>query len=196
MTKICRKDQKDLTRMKLVDAAIKTFSAQGITATTTADVAKAAGVSHGTVFLHFPCRDDLVFAAIRKFGRHLCAAFKAHTQNNVKNLRGVLKAHLQVLEEFEDFYSKLVMEAHLLSPKIKSFFFILHASVSHRMFINAEHEMREGKIRSIKKPLLFNTWIALVHYYITHKDIFSPKKSVIREKGPELLDHFMQLVKT
>lgn len=196
MTKICRKDQKDLTRKKLIDAAINTFARQGITATTTADVAKAAGVSHGTVFLHFPCRDDLVFAAISRFGRHLCAAFKAHTQNNVKNLRGVLKAHLQVLEEFEDFYSRLVREAHLLSPRIKSYFFIIHASVSHRMFINAEYEMNEGKIRKIKRPLLFNTWIALVHYYITHKDVFSPKKSVIQEKASELIDHFMCLVKT
>lgn len=185
-----------MTRKKLVDAAIEIFAAQGITTTSTADIAKAAGVSHGTVFLHFPCRDDLVFAAIKRFGRHLCAAFKTHTDMNIKNLRGVLKAHLQVLEEFEDFYSKLVMEAHLLSPRIKSYFFIIHAAVSHRMFVNAEHEMREGKIRPIKRPLLFNTWIALIHYYITHKDVFSPKKSVIREKSTELLDHFMCLVKT
>jgi AcrR family transcriptional regulator len=196
MQKVCRKDQKDLTRKKLIDTAIHIFARQGITATTTADVAKAAGVSHGTVFLHFPCRDDLVFAAIRRFGKHLCAAFEAHTQNNIKDLRGVLKAHLQVLFEFEDFYSRLVKEAHLLSPKIKSYFFILQASVSHRMFVNAEYGMQQGKVRRIKRDLLFNTWIALVHYYLTHRDIFSPEKSVIQEKSKELIDHFMSLVKT
>jgi len=196
MTKICRKDQKDLTRKKLIDAAIKTFAEQGITTTTTADVAKAAGVSHGTVFLHFPCRDDLVFAAIRRFGKHLCAAFKAHTKSNIKDLRGVLKAHLQVLEEFEDFYSRLVMEVSLLTPRIKSYFFIVQASVSHRMFVNAEYEMQKGKIRKIKRDLLFNTWIALVHYYLAHRDIFSPQKSVIQEKSKALIDHFMNLVKT
>jgi AcrR family transcriptional regulator len=190
-----RQAQKAETHKKLISAAIKLFAKRGIAATSTADIAKAAGVSHGTFFLHFPCRDDLVFAAVNCFGRHLCAEFKTHTNRNIKNLEGVLKAHLKVLEEFEDFYSRLVIEISLLAPKIKSYFFIVQSSVSHRMFVNAEQEMREGKIRKISQPLLFNTWIALIHYYLSNKEIFAPHKSVIREKGPHLLAHFMDLIK-
>jgi len=195
MKKFTRKTQKLETRNKLVAAAIKLFSRNGIVSTSTESIAKAAGVSHGTLFLHFRTRDDLVFAVITRFGEHLCKAFKEHTEKNIKNLKGVLKAHLTVVEEFEDFYAHLVMELALLAPKIKSYFFIVQATVSHRMFIHAEHEMKLGKIRKIKRPLLFNTWISLLHYYLINREIFSPNQSVMSEKSKELLEHFLHLVK-
>lgn len=188
-----RKEKKQLTRLRLVDSGIKIFAQRGFQNTTVDEVARNISLSHGTVFLHFPKREDLIVAVLDEFGTRLCAAFnEASVQEG--NLREVLQAHLEVLEKYEDFYSRIVKEEAYLPTYVQSLFFILHAAVSQKIFMSAEKEMTSGSIRKFDKHLLFNTWISLVHYYIAHKDLFAPKESVIREKKSELLNHFLKLI--
>ena len=49
--------------------------------------------------------------------------------------------------------------------------------------------------RRIERPLLFNTWIGLVHHYLVNRDVFATGDSVIAEQGENLVNHFMTLVK-
>jgi AcrR family transcriptional regulator len=63
-----RQQQKENTRRKLLDTALDVFSRNGITATRMSDIAEAAGVSHGTVFLHFESQEVLISAVIEDFG--------------------------------------------------------------------------------------------------------------------------------
>lgn len=51
---ISRVDQKRQTRAQILAAARRAVARQGLAATTARDVAAAAGVAVGTVFLHFP----------------------------------------------------------------------------------------------------------------------------------------------
>lgn len=188
-----RKEKKELTRLRLVDSGLKVFAEQGFQNTSVDEVARNISVSHGTVFLHFPKREDLIVAVLDEFGTRLSDAFN-EASSQKENLRGVLKAHLEVLEKYEDFYSRIVREETYLPSYVQSLFFILHAAVSQKIFMSAEKEMKTGNIRKFDKHMLFNTWISLVHYYIAHKELFAPKESVIREKKSELLNHFMKLI--
>ena len=47
-------------KQQLLDAALALFVNQGIYATSTASIAKTAGVATGTLFHHFPSKDALV----------------------------------------------------------------------------------------------------------------------------------------
>jgi len=114
-----RQEQKAATRDRLVNAAMALFARKGIVQTTTADIAKSIRMSHGVVFLHFPKRDDLVIAVIDEFGRRLGVEFRQALEQDL-GLRAVLRAHLRVLAEFEPFYARLVTEAPLLPPKVRS----------------------------------------------------------------------------
>lgn len=62
------KDQNEQIRQSrraaILKAAIPLFALNGYSTTNMSDVAKAAGVSHGTVFLYFPTKDDLFRAAL------------------------------------------------------------------------------------------------------------------------------------
>lgn len=51
------------TRQTLIASAVEQLAAGGIAATTTSQVAKAAGVSQGALFRHFPTKNDLLEAA-------------------------------------------------------------------------------------------------------------------------------------
>jgi AcrR family transcriptional regulator len=189
-----RQEQKAGTRAKLVAGALKLFARKGITQTTTADIAKAIGMSHGVVFLHFPKRDDLVIAVIEEFAARLQVEFRAAMERNA-GLRTVLQAHLLVLAEFEPFYARLVAEAPLLPANVRSTLMMLHAAIAGWMFDELEKERAAGQARAISRPLLFNTWIGLVHHYVVNRDVFANGDSVIVEQGEMLVDHFMALVK-
>lgn len=53
------KQQAEETRQEILDAAIKTFSERGVSATSLADIAKAAGVTRGAIYWHFKNKVDL-----------------------------------------------------------------------------------------------------------------------------------------
>jgi|GEM_PF-7016826 AcrR family transcriptional regulator len=48
-----RRHQKEQTRMRIIAAVIKVYTEQGFSAPTTA-IAGEAGISHGSIFVHFP----------------------------------------------------------------------------------------------------------------------------------------------
>jgi len=189
-----RQEQKAATRERLVEGALRLFARKGILETKTADIAKAIGMSHGILFLHFPKRDDLVIAVIDEFARRLAAEFRLALEGDM-GLRAVLRAHLRSLAEFEPFYARLVAEAPLLPPKVRSTLLMLQAYVSGHLFEAAERERKAGRVRKFERPLLFNTWIGLVHHYLVNRDVFASGPSVIAEQGEALVQHFMMLVK-
>ena len=84
----------------------------------------------------------------------------------------------------------------MLPAKVRSTLLMLHGAVSQRLFIAFERECKLGRVRKIERPLLFNTWIGLVHHYLVNRDLFANGDSVIAEHGETLVHHFMTLVKS
>ncbi len=56
-----REAKKEDKRARIVEAAWSLFSDHGVDATTTADIARRAGIAKGTLFLYATDKDDLVF---------------------------------------------------------------------------------------------------------------------------------------
>ncbi len=54
-----RADKSERSRRTLLDAALRLFSRQGYRATTVRDIAKAAGVSTGNLYHHFPDKEAI-----------------------------------------------------------------------------------------------------------------------------------------
>jgi AcrR family transcriptional regulator len=52
--------QAELTRQRLVRAALELFTAQGYHPTTTPQIAKKAGIAEGTIYRHFPGKQQLL----------------------------------------------------------------------------------------------------------------------------------------
>lgn len=50
----------DLTRQRLIRAALELFTSRGYHDTTTAQIAKKAGVAEGTIYRHFPSKQQLL----------------------------------------------------------------------------------------------------------------------------------------
>ncbi|MEA4907365.1 MAG: TetR/AcrR family transcriptional regulator [Chloroflexi bacterium] len=190
-----RSAQKERTREKLLQVALSEFSARGVMATRMSDVARAAGVSHGTVFAHFETQAALITAVIETFGPAMTRRIHELASDHA-GLRSVLSAHLGGIREYEAFYTRLVLEARFLPRAARDTFILIQSAVSFHISQVAEAEMEAGHIRPASIPLLFNTWVGLVHYYLANADLFAPGGSVIDRYGDALVDHFINLIST
>lgn len=189
-----RQIQKKSTRKHLLEAAIKQFGENGIITTRTSDIAKAAKVSHGTIFAHFSTQEELLIAVIEEFGNKLAKRLHELVNTDI-SLFEVLEAHITGLTEFETFYTRLIIERRLLPKSVNNTYIMIQSTISFHIGIAAEKEMEQGIIRKFPIHLVYNTWIGLIHYYITNGDLFAPNDSVLKKYSNELLLHYMNLIK-
>lgn len=194
MEKTARQIRKERTRELLIETAYALFSEHGILATRTADVAEAAGVSHGTVFLHFKTQEALVVEVIETY----CGRIAARTHelaDSGGSVREMLLAHLIGIGEFEPFYARLVMENRLLPPPARDAWVGLQSAVSFHFSRAMERERRAGKLVEVPDSLLFNLWTGLVHHYLANGDLFAPEGGVIARYGKTLIEAYLKLIR-
>jgi AcrR family transcriptional regulator len=188
-----RAHRKERTRAQIMKATSALFARKGLAATTTLEVARRAGVSHGLVFAHFHTRDELVAAVVGEHGERVIQRIHDLAQAG-GSLRDVLAAHLSGLAEHEDFYARLVTEGPALPPRSRAILLGIQSATAHHLAEAAEREMAAGTVRRMPIHLLFNTWLGLVHHYVANRDLFAPKDSVLTRRGPELLEHYLGLL--
>ena len=188
-----RQAQKLRTRELIEDTALSVFASKGFAAARAADIAEAAGVSHGTVFLHFPTIEELTAAVIERFGKRVSLRLHELARDGV-GLRGVLEAHIKGLCEYEAFYTRLITERTLLPESAKTAFLIIQSSISLHISQAAQREMREGLIKEMPMHLLFNTWMGLVHYYLENSELFAPEGNVLGRYGETLIGFYLKMI--
>ena len=189
-----RAEQKKRTRKRLIEVAIGQLAQDGLTTARTADIAKAASVSHGTVFAHFPTREELLIAVIEEFGSRVTDRLHELVVHK-SGVRTILEAHLQGLIEVEPFYTRLVIEGRLMPDSARNALVTIQSAISHHLNQAVEEEMRVGNLRPFPIHLVFNTWVGLVHYYLANNDLFADGGSVLKKHGQTLIDYYMSLLR-
>src|SRR6266545_3086086 len=104
-----RQEQKAATRRRLLGHAERLVIRNGFATTRTIDVARAAGVAHGSVFVHFPSREDLMLSVASEMGRRLTDRLHELAAAGT-GLRPALTAHVGCIAEHEDLYHRLLVE--------------------------------------------------------------------------------------
>jgi len=189
-----RQLQKESTRGRIIAAARRLFAGKGIGATTTEEVAREAGVAHGTVFVHFPTQEQLLAAVIEEFGQAVAGRLHQMVSRSTDTAQA-LRAHLQGLTESEELYARLVVEGGVLPPPARTTLIMVQSAISHHICEIAERDMAEGRIRRMPVHLLFNTWLALLHYYLANPHMFAAGGSVLEKCGAQLHEHFISLIR-
>lgn len=191
-----RREQRVRTRSRLLAVAKRLFAKRGIAATSTADIAAAAGVAHGTIFVHFPTRDDLIMAVLDEFTIRIPARVRELALYTLPSLREVLTAHVQAIAEQEALYANLVVERPYLPRASRARLVILQSAVAYIFRDAAQREITAGGLRNLPLGLMFNSWLGLLHHYVCNRDLFTEGPSVLAERGPALTEYYLSTVKT
>ena len=97
-------------REQLIEVATKLFAEYGYEATTTASIAKAAGVTEPILYRHFKNKADLFVAIVRAVSRHTIAsweAISARAPNPAERIRLVAESIPSHVRELADQYHVL-----------------------------------------------------------------------------------------
>jgi AcrR family transcriptional regulator len=92
---------------EILEAARKVFAARGYSQTTVDDVAKAAQIAKGTVYLYFPSKRAVYLAALRQGVEALYIETSKRTEaaDGIRNkLRAFVETRIRYFDEHRDFF--------------------------------------------------------------------------------------------
>jgi TetR/AcrR family transcriptional regulator, fatty acid metabolism regulator protein len=108
-----RESQKQGKRPRILDAAVKVFAERGFFTATVAEIARAAGVADGTIYLYFKSKDDLL---LRLFDEKMsilieeAKAAMAAEATAPARLRRFIQLHFAAVERSPELASVLIVE--------------------------------------------------------------------------------------
>jgi AcrR family transcriptional regulator len=98
MKRTPRRDRKQASRERILDAASRAMRRAGFDGVAVAEVMKEAGLTHGGFYAHFDSRDALLAAAVARAGCSTADALQEHitrlTRAGVSPFRALLETYL------------------------------------------------------------------------------------------------------
>ena len=117
-----RAENKDRTKERILEAALKLFNKYGVEGTTTKQVSKAAGIAEGTLFNYFKTKEDLALYFFEKETDGLIAWFHGNKALQKAPLReqlfAIIHRQLEDLEPCQTFIGSVFFRALQPSSKL------------------------------------------------------------------------------
>lgn len=111
-------------RQKIIDAAVRVFAENGFYNSTVADVARAADVADGTIYLYFKNKEDLLISLFE----HSIDIFiqAAHHEvakpvSAIEKLKGFILLHLRLVQKNQDLAQVIQIELRQSSKFMKEY---------------------------------------------------------------------------
>jgi AcrR family transcriptional regulator len=106
-----RQEQAELTRRKLLEAAVEQFSTRHFDDVAASDITEAAGVAQGLLFHYFGNKRGVYLEALRDAANRLNAAATPPSSDDApgEQFRRMLRAHMEYLSEHDDLALRLVL---------------------------------------------------------------------------------------
>jgi TetR/AcrR family fatty acid metabolism transcriptional regulator len=118
-----RESRSNDKRGRILDAAVKVFAERGFHSATVAEIARAAGVADGTIYLYFKSKDDLLLRLFDEKMTELVAEAKAEVSQQrtaPDRLRRFIQLHLALVERSPELASVLIVELRQSAQFLKA----------------------------------------------------------------------------
>ncbi|RZA08267.1 MAG: TetR/AcrR family transcriptional regulator [Proteobacteria bacterium] len=183
--------QKEETHERIVRAALHLFERRGFAATRTQDIAEEAGISHGSIFVHFKTRDELLVHVCLRF----LTAVDARTREALRgcaSLESFLQGHLEALVPSEALYTRLLQELSGLPPEIRTALLENQSGVSAHLKMALRNNELLG-LEPSEHHFLFNAWMGTLTHYLLNRDTFTTSDRLLEEQGSAIISLFLKL---
>lgn len=185
-----RDERKARTRRAVLAAARTCFAEGGLAATSTQAVSAAAGISHGTLFLHFPRREQLIDQVVADLSAEIAAELEAP----VLRLEAELDLQLRVILHEERLLAHLLREEAVLPKAARERLAELDRRLVQRLAAAYVAERGRLGLRALTPRLVGATWLALVQRVLRQGEADSRGFSALARWGPEIRAHLLDLV--
>lgn len=186
-----RQQQKEKTYKAIIKAAISEFENSGINNTSTLDIAKRAGVAHGTIFIHFSSREELVEKAIESELAKLTEPFFKEI-SGYKNLKSVLQVIISHFEKNKQFFMRVYNEFFTLSEETQGKLTKILKKIYKKVENVILRGQKQSKFRKISVDTIFTMFIASLPFLETVAFKGGQKKN--KDDHERLVNYILELV--
>lgn len=180
------------TREKILAAAKVKLTESGLLNLNTLDVARLAGVAHGTVFFHFQNKENLLVEVID--GELMKVTNVLYPlMDKPQNLRDLLGIYLDFLEREEPFFAVIARETPFYSPELRRTIQGREAGVRSYFFSAIQSHLKSAQNENLDITSCLNFLFGTLQYYLSFREAFGARGSVIAEKRESLVETWMTL---
>ena len=194
-----RENQKKKTveqrRQDILEASLKIFAQKGYSGSTTAEIARAAGVAEGTIFRHFPTKKDILIAVLEpKILDGLIQLDKEHRDDTpTEFFRRFMRNRLELVKEHESLIRLMFAEAQYhVEVRAALFKGILGQGISIiRPWFEKGVEL--GEFRALPFLPTMRSFMGMVMFYGLFGNVFLGLTSEVttEEAADQMLDLFL-----
>ena len=188
-----RELQKHKTGQLIIREAKKLFLQNGFLKTTTSEIAKACGIAHGTLFLHYPTKDSLIISIFDKDMELISEKMQALI-SETSNLEDILQGYLSIVEKDENLFSILARELPEYPTELRRKLLFRESLIRQHFHQAFSDGIQAGKYRDCNIPITLNFFFGSLNYYLSLKEVFQENGSVIKRFRGELIDNFIKLI--
>jgi AcrR family transcriptional regulator len=181
-------------QIKILNAAVETFSEKGFAASSTSEIAQKAGVAEGTIFRHYKTKKDLLLSIVAPTMAKLIAPFVLKDFNKVLNsdypryedfLRAVISNRMEFARNNLKIIKIMLQEIPFQDELQQQFKEHIAKKVIRRLQGIVEHFQKEGQIMTVPSQVAVRFTISVIMGYLFTRFLLIPEVDWDDEKEIE-----------
>ena len=160
------KSKAQLTRQRIMDAALNVFSRKGFHDTRIDDIADEAQSSKGGVYFHFPGKEQLFLALIDEFARLLeerLTASIAAEPRGIRRVEAALQAGLSVFGEYNQLAKIFLLQAVGLGQTFETKRLEILDRFAGLIQCHLDEAVVDGNIEPIDTEIVAHAWVGAIN---------------------------------
>lgn len=186
-----RQSSKIKSKKLIMTSSLNLFIKEGIINTSTAKIAKSAGVSHGSIFSHFASREDLISEVLEQEMFRITKHIKMIHPNH-HDLSSLIDDYINVLSKNEHFLSRIYKELPFLSYDLQLKVTALEAVMRNTLYLTIKASTDTEKTDDFHIQVGLTTLFATIAFYLRNDTLYGDDTSVIQSKEREIKYTFNQ----
>ncbi|HWP59848.1 MAG TPA: TetR/AcrR family transcriptional regulator [Candidatus Acidoferrales bacterium] len=181
--------QTDLTRQRIVEAALEVFAKKGYHGATMDEIASVSRVSKGGLYFHFPSKQDLFLAladvAANLLITKMTEAMQASGLRRREKMRLAIASVFDLLERHRTMARVVFLKMASLGPPFDRKLMEIHRRIARLIQKELEEAQKESRIPVGDSELVSLMWVGALHEVLVWW-LHEPKPKPLMSAFPEL----------
>ncbi len=160
------KRDKEVTKQRILDAAIDVFSDKGYNGALVDDITKLSDTSKGAFYFHFPSKKSIFKALLKTLVDHIVADVESAVEDKTGadlKIEAALETVLQIFSRHEKATRLLFLEATGLGKAFDKEVFEAHQHFATLIAKHLQSAIDDGSIAPLDVTLTAYAWLGAIH---------------------------------
>ena len=182
-----KRRNKSLTKEIILNTAENIFAKDGYHKTSMDKIAEKSGTSKGSIYFHFPSKENLFCSLIDKLANSLEQATikKINEKTNIVNqINTPLNTLFDLISKHKNLTKLVLTSSNISSPIINEHIFNIHERFANFIKINLDTAIKDHSITKINTTITAYAWLGAINEIIInwiHNDKNIPLETTLPE---------------